>query len=65
MTRPLSHALRAALLAPTMPARLVRPALVVRCGARALTKTTLPITYTPDDTERAWYAELRAKQAVR
>jgi len=60
----LPHAIGAALLAPVMPARPVRPALVVRCG-RAPTKVTLPIRYTEDQGTAAWYAELRAAQAVR
>ena len=45
-------------------ARRVRVALVVRCG-RTPTRATLPIVYVEDEASAAWYAELRAKQAVR
>lgn len=51
--------------APTMSARPVRPALVIKLGGRTPTKATLPITYAQDHETAAWYAELRAAQAVR
>ncbi len=61
----LRHELGAALIAEPMPARPVRPAVVIRCGARTRTKTAESIAYDEDETSAAWYAELRAKQAVR
>lgn len=60
----LSRALGCALLAEPMLARAARPALVVRCSGRTPTRDTVPIVYDEGD-DAAWYAELRAKQAVR
>lgn len=53
------------------PASRVRPARIIRTGildlARANTEraVTQRIVYTRDDEAAAWYAELRAAQAVR
>lgn len=45
-------------------ARRVRPARIIRTGERERA-ATVRIAYTQDDIASAWYAELRAKQAVR
>ncbi len=51
------------------PIARVRPARIIRTEAPRLTDLerapTVAITYTRDDESSAWYAEHRAKQAVR
>lgn len=75
--RPVSPAVAAALLGLGVsphgigPIARVRPARVIRTGAEAPRLTdlerapTVSITYTRDDDTAAWYADLRAAQAVR